>query len=273
LVLINGLFLHGEAPPFSFSAASLLADLKLYHRGTPNSNFKGELHLLLKKELNRVSAYPQPSVSMTARVIELGGLRELRPKGSLVSPTSITRKGTSSVWIKAMRRLPKKLSPNEKLTIVLSTLALFLSLCMLYFQFFHISEHIRIAKLHFVSLPPGDILRLVVMNLCNRETLLAALEVHIPASRYIFRASHGSHSPPMILEPGELVVLEYVADYLRESCEAESETLTELPLLLRIRLIGAKGIDRKKEYRIGNISVVEGKRVGTDLLKVPIDMP
>ena len=62
-------------------------------------------------------------------------------------------------------------------------------------------------------------------------------------------------------------------DYLRESCEAESETLAELPVLLRIRLIGAKGIDRKKDYRIGNISVVEGKRVGTDLLKVPIDMP
>ena len=89
----------------------------------------------------------------------------------------------------------------------------------------------------------------------------------------MFRASHGSHSPPMILEPGELVVLEYVADYLRESCEAESETLTELPVLLRIRLIGTKGIDRKKEYRIGNISVVEGKRVGTDILKVPIDIP
>jgi len=77
----------------------------------------------------------------------------------------------------------------------------------------------------------------------------------------------------MILEPGELVVLEYVADYLRESCEAEPETLIELPVLLRIRLIGTKGIDRKKEYRIGNISVVEGKRVGTDILKVPIDIP
>ena len=36
---------------------------------------------------------------MTARVIELGRLRELRPRGSLASLTSITWKGTRSSFL------------------------------------------------------------------------------------------------------------------------------------------------------------------------------
>jgi len=57
------------------------------------ANKKMELHLHYVKKTAQGAWSPAKYV-MTARVIELGRLRELTLKGSLASPTSITRKGT-----------------------------------------------------------------------------------------------------------------------------------------------------------------------------------
>lgn len=163
----------------------------------------------------------------------------------------------------------KSLTTTERLTLVISALALVVSLASVYFQFFYISESVTAAKVNFdasMAQAKGTFqLDIALINNGNRDVLV--LE-HTPSVSNLKLTVGGESRPPHVLKPQEIKLVP-----LRGEFEVDiTEPNAEVPLYLKYRLVGARGFDVSGKKQIGKVIVGGGTLVGIEILKRPINL-